>query len=372
MIIMNLELDNLFAFEQFKINFSYPKKIVNSSIPGEYLTSKPNFRYKKVNILMGANASGKTSLGIALIVISAIIESRNLSLLDHYIRDQQKSATFSVDFLVDEETLYRLDVKYSYLEDDMKTETYLMADLYSARIAKNDSYETCVKKLKLIDSVGDPDEGSSILKKIPNWPVKFSFTENGLIIDSSTQNNSMDIDILSTLLTVLDPQIDKVEESKEVENTYIIRSKNGDIVVQDGQVIKNNILSSGTESGIDISYIMSSMKKKKSALYYCDEKLSYVHSDVEKAILSTMIDILPVHSQLFFTSHNLDLLDMQLPIHSFTFLRKAPFIEAIDPSHFIKKNDVSLRRAVENDVFNIAPAISSIFNLGEDSEDETI
>ena len=32
MIVLNLELDNLFGFEDFKINFSYPKKVENSSI----------------------------------------------------------------------------------------------------------------------------------------------------------------------------------------------------------------------------------------------------------------------------------------------------------------------------------------------------
>ena len=54
MIVLNLELNNLFAFENFKINFSYPKKVENSSIKDEFLKDRPNFRYKKVNILLGA------------------------------------------------------------------------------------------------------------------------------------------------------------------------------------------------------------------------------------------------------------------------------------------------------------------------------
>ena len=44
MIVMNLELDNLMGFNGFKMNFSYPKKIVNSSIPNEFLLNKTNFR----------------------------------------------------------------------------------------------------------------------------------------------------------------------------------------------------------------------------------------------------------------------------------------------------------------------------------------
>ena len=61
---------------------------------------------------------------------------------------------------------------------------------------------------------------------------------------------------------------------------------------------------------------------------------------------------------------------MGLPVHSFTFLRKAPFIVVIYPSDIIKKNTVSLRNAVENDIFNIAPDTSPIYLLEEESKHE--
>ncbi|ALF26074.1 hypothetical protein [Fusobacterium nucleatum] len=69
MIVLNLELDNLLGFEDFKINFSYPKKDENSGIKDEFLKGRPNFRYKKVNILLGANYTGKTSIGKAMMAI---------------------------------------------------------------------------------------------------------------------------------------------------------------------------------------------------------------------------------------------------------------------------------------------------------------
>ena len=52
MIIMNLELDNIYGFKDFKMNFAYPKRIVGSTIENEHLPLRPNFRYKKVNIIM--------------------------------------------------------------------------------------------------------------------------------------------------------------------------------------------------------------------------------------------------------------------------------------------------------------------------------
>ena len=103
---------------------------------------------------------------------------------------------------------------------------------------------------------------------------------------------------------------------------------------------------------------------------YCDEKFSYIHSDLEKATLSLMIDLLRPNGQLFFTSHNADILDMSLPKHSFTFLRKdlsnsdCP-IESIDASSLLKRNTDSLKNAVENDLFSCAPAVDLIYAIAD-------
>ena len=82
MVIMNLELENILGFPNFKMNFSYPKKIVSSIIEGEHLAGRPNFRYKKAIVLMGANAAGKTSIGKILMKIFPLstLEIRAFSL----------------------------------------------------------------------------------------------------------------------------------------------------------------------------------------------------------------------------------------------------------------------------------------------------
>ena len=60
MVVLDVRLDNFYAFKNFHMKLTYPKKIVGSSIKEEHLEGRPNFRYKKVNIIMGSNASGKT------------------------------------------------------------------------------------------------------------------------------------------------------------------------------------------------------------------------------------------------------------------------------------------------------------------------
>ena len=51
MIVLDLELKGIYGFNDFHINFSYPKKIVNSIIDQEYLKGRERFRYKKAVML---------------------------------------------------------------------------------------------------------------------------------------------------------------------------------------------------------------------------------------------------------------------------------------------------------------------------------
>lgn len=44
MIIMRVKADNILCFNDFDINMSYPKKIVNSPVENEWLSERTNFR----------------------------------------------------------------------------------------------------------------------------------------------------------------------------------------------------------------------------------------------------------------------------------------------------------------------------------------
>ena len=52
MIVLNLTLDRIYGFNDFNINFTYPKKIVNSIIEAEHLAGRERFRYKKAVIFI--------------------------------------------------------------------------------------------------------------------------------------------------------------------------------------------------------------------------------------------------------------------------------------------------------------------------------
>ena len=109
--------------------------------------------------------------------------------------------------------------------------------------------------------------------------------------------------------------------SKDVKNAYVVRFSDRSIILQDGDPFATEILSSGTKAGVEIANIISAQKQGLNTFFYCDEKFSYIHSDIEKAVISLMIELLHPNDQLFFTTHNTDILTMDLPKHAFTFLR---------------------------------------------------
>ena len=45
MIVLNLKLDRIYGFDDFEINFTYPKKVVNSIIDDEYLDEQQLIAY---------------------------------------------------------------------------------------------------------------------------------------------------------------------------------------------------------------------------------------------------------------------------------------------------------------------------------------
>ncbi|MCH4080513.1 MAG: ATP-binding protein [Eubacterium sp.] len=349
------------------MNLSYPKKIVNSFIENEYLTERPNFRYKKAIILLGANASGKTSLGRMLEYILNLIEWKDPSRLYDSVADMSRQAKFSVDFLIDEPVLYRVSGILRPISEGQRPE--LRIQVRSVKIRKSDSYETC---RRLLEQQADhfTDDINKELEKVPDLGWAFRLSENISNADSYDFTSERSLRILETVLKVLDPSIQSVRPIDDVRNSFVIQLDQQQVIIQDGKAANVKLLSTGTYDGIAVAEILSRIIERKNGFYYCDEKFSCIQSDVEKAILSIMIDKLPDYEQLFFTTHNTDVLDMPYPKHTFLFLKKdvqrpEQPITVISADEYLKRNTDSLRSAVENDLFGVTPDVDALFKLEE-------
>lgn len=370
MIVMNIEMDNFMSFNNFAMNLSYPKKIVNSSIENEFLTGFTNFRYKKVNILMGANATGKTSFGKMLMNIFHFMDKKQYTRIAGLISDKTKEAAFCIDFVANMKYLFRVNTVISPPEEGQKlTGENIDVSVRSVEIQKKDSYESCLKRL-LETKQKKYDNYIEELEKVTGLSWTFAYPEDDSAVElfSAPKDSGTFIRILDFILRALDPSIVAVDRLSEVEGAYAIRTKNNVAIIQDGQIPDIGWLSSGTKSGIAIAVMIADMIEKKCDFFYCDEKFSYIHSDIEKALLSVMIELLGADTQLFFTTHNTDILDMQLPKHSYTFMKKEVYgedskIECINAGEILKRSTDSLKSAVENDLFSSAPAMDLIYDI---------
>lgn len=371
MIVMDLKLDNLCAFRDFHVNFSYPKKIVNSYIENENLEGLPNFRYKKVNIIMGSNATGKTSLGRIILSIFVLIGERNIDIITRHISNEDKTASFAMDFVNEDSggyRLYRIKAVFDPSEDHDYSSENVKIRIESTNIRPRENYETCAKRLDSI-MIGFTDANYiTELEKLKNLSWYFSFPFDTLQPKYNIEDGEEYLAILERTLRVLDPAIKSVFKIESLDETYAIKMADKNIIIQEGEILNSSLLSSGTKAGIDIANIVSSIKMGTHSFYYCDEKFSYVHSDIEKGFLSLMINQLKSNSQFFFTTHNLDILDLPLPKHSFNFLKKETFedgqvISIINAANYLKKSTDSLRNAVDNDLFSVSPNLDSLYEI---------
>ena len=208
---------------------------------------------------------------------------------------------------------------------------------------------------------------------IGDFNYRFAYPD----IDQSMKLDVVDEkEMLRTLRAVigtLDPSLKNISVSKELKNSYIIRRKEEEIIIQEGQIHNKEALSRGTIEGIDVAVFLAAMRKKGSGFYYCDEHFSYIQSDIEKRIFGLMVERIGTDGQLIFTTHNTDMLDLNLPKHSFAFLRKEQEgddyrISVMYASDLLKRNTDSVRSAAENDMFMSLPDDSLLDALEVDDE----
>ena len=363
MVIMDIKADNLYSFKNFHLNMSYPKKIVDSTINQEYLEDRPNFRYRKVNIIMGGNATGKTSLGKLLMLFLNYFTDGTYKRFTNIIHDTSKTAQLIIDFVTALNVLYRFELKIEPMHDNYSEEN-VHINFYYTPINVKDNYEMCAKR------IDEADCYETTYDKINTSGWHFSYPKDAWTDKKKIDfvDNDKYLHVLEQVLKTLDTSIKEVIKVKELDNTYAIKCDRYSVLIKDGEITNAEYLSSGTKAGIDIAYTLTALICDWHDFYYCDERFSYVNSDVEKACLSIMIDKLVGRKQLFFTTHNTDVLDMQLPKHSFIFLKKdinnsENPIKCINASYYLKRNTDSLKHAVENDLFCTVPELHRLYEI---------
>ena len=83
-----------------------------------------------------------------------------------------------------------------------------------------------------------------------------------------------------------------------------------------------------------------------------------------------MVSMLGPNEQLFFTTHNANILELGFPFHSFNFMKKTneagkQKIQVYCATEVENRNNVSPKTIIDNDMLGTAPNVNKIFEIGE-------
>ena len=364
MAVLRLELDNIFCFKKFEADFTYPKKLVKTSLDSEFLKDYPNMRYKKVNILIGANSSGKTSLGIAIWKTFLFIKDKEAKPFREMIADSNREASVLMDCAFEDGQFFRFEAR-------MSTDEQIYVKYREIALRKDDTYESAVKRLP--DGEFQPYNIALENAYVSGWNFRFPSIESGCDFISCKVDKTLYKEFVKTLNLILksfDPSIVDVYKSNDAEDAYVIKFEDGrsEIVRHGYKLSELKQLSSGTKYAVNVANVLFSIKIHNNGFYYVDEQFSYVNSDLEIACLNSMIELLGDGEQLFFTTHNEGLMELPYPIHSFSFMKKEKekdgyHAKLINASEFEKRNNISVKNLYDNDYFDVSPDVSKVFEV---------
>ena len=346
MIILRVACDNLYMFKDFEVDFTYERKS---------------------NHYIGGNVSGKTTFGKLLCMILNFIYGKDLNdgsfSMASARYDKSKDSSFEIEFVIDD-IAYLL--KACFRNDSLYTE-----EIFSQKIYKANNIQTYDSVKSLLDigyksyAFDLSNNSGDLRKKIGFW---FSFSE--LPLNSSTYLGETNIKFLNDVLPKIDNSVISVKrltvEGEDGESaktkSYQITFKNNEVLtVPDGDFTRcEKRLSHGTFEAIDFLYLFNELDKKSSHFFYIDERLSHMHSELEAYLIYQAFSKKSPDSQIFFTTHNAELLDLNTPITSFLLFKRNEegFNEAIYPSEVLLKNIRNLRMHYENDYFGVLPDYS--------------
>lgn len=386
MIITKVTIHNLFNFDHAELDLTIPKKVVNSTIPFEYLEGRESFRYRRVCILSGANASGKSSFGQILNGLQFAVAGGILATAQEFrqcIYNPNNIATCSVEFATPaDHRLHCLQITLypdHHNPDVVYATTYIESTASSRkareRLSKVLTGET-VPNSTLLQSSGIAAKAYldivNALNKVPNFGWQYHVNHTMEPSANIWKADLSDARLFARVLKTYDTSISDVVEIKDDRGLagFSIRFMNGDDVILDreGKIANVARLSRGTREAVTVACMLSRIIRDKTTTtncqtYFLDEAMAYAHSELEVAMLNLLIEKMGRNTQLFYTTHNNDVLAMNMPTHSFVFLKKEwDKTTFVQPETMFKRNDRNLLNYVKNDVFLTLP---SLFELDD-------
>jgi len=109
MKIINLKINNIYSFHNFDLNLRVKRKVTN--IYREEFNEVSRVNVKDINIIIGPNSSGKTTLGKVILLSQRILSGISLTRNELNCVGSQGDATIEITYV---KTIDDTDVFYNY------------------------------------------------------------------------------------------------------------------------------------------------------------------------------------------------------------------------------------------------------------------
>ena len=388
MVILRVACDNFYMFKNFELDLTYSRKVNHPLSKDNELFEGSRIKVRKNLIVMGANAAGKTTFGKLLCAILNFIRGNNLD--DQYFSlekiqyDKSRDASFEIEFFVNG-VAYLL--KASFRDYNLQQEQVFRQKVYPTysiqklrnRLRTSSAIETFDANDKQMNigfksfafSVSKPSKFDESVKRLGFW---FMLSEP--ISNATVYRSEVDVEFLDKMLPAIDNSVKsvkrlQVEGDSTPTNSYQISFKNNEtLTVLNGDLKTCGYrLSHGTFESIDFVFSLSVLRKGLASIFYIDERLSHMHPELEIYLARQAFLQKPKDAQLFFTTHDTELFDLNAPNASYMIFRRNSegFNEVIFVSDKLSKNDRNLRNYYENDYFEVIPDYSVLDKLFENT-----
>lgn len=388
MVILRVACDNFYMFKNFELDLTYSRKVNHPLSKDDELFEGSRIKVRKNLIVMGANAAGKTTFGKLLCAILNFIRGNNLD--DQYFSlekiqyDKFRDASFEIEFFVNG-VAYLL--KASFRDYNLQQEQVFRQKVYPTysiqklrnRLRTSSAIETFDANDKQMNigfksfafSVSKPSKFDESVKRLGFW---FMLSEP--ISNATVYRSEVDVEFLDKMLPAIDNSVKsvkrlQVEGDSTPTNSYQISFKNNEtLTVLNGDLKTCGYrLSHGTFESIDFVFSLSVLRKGLASIFYIDERLSHMHPELEIYLARQAFLQKPKDAQLFFTTHDTELFDLNAPNASYMIFRRNSegFNEVIFVSDKLSKNDRNLRNYYENDYFEVIPDYSVLDKLFENT-----
>ena len=340
MVFLTLRIKNLYCFKDTKLDFTCSKDTGSTVLKNEPLKGLPEVQFKRINVLIGSNASGKTSLARIMYGISGFLSGGDLEYVKDGISTSEGLGSIEVTYI----TPHTSEIHHLELEINLEG--------ISKEVHRKEPLVASKPLIKTLEDIytADPtfyyDSEHLHNVRYPEFKsVGVATGQVGLVGTNNTYHylingeqvywsNTIqeDIKVLKKILQYFDPSISNVLPIKGLRGTYVIKFENGDSIIakQEHSTEKSRErLSKGTQEAIKVASLVSTVRNSKdlSTTFFLDGGLGYAHPLLENTILGIVIGNLNPYSQLFYTTHTYENLKHSIPNSNFTFLQEVDGIK---------------------------------------------